>query len=101
GAEHASNHAARAAEGVQHKVAWIEAAFHRDFMDEVADLGGSHAVDPEGRLLSAYATRARDFFAEDSPRASRVELHAAAEEDSRVHVTDEHEHVGQGRLRAA
>ena len=96
GAEHAGHDPARSAEGVQNEVARIEPALHRDFMDEIADLGGGDPVDAECGFLNGHAQGPGDLLVENAACVFRIETHRPAEEDIGIHVADEHEHVGQG-----
>ena len=100
-AEYAAKQAAGAAEGMQHEVARVEAAFDRDLVDEVGDLRRGDAVDADGGILHAHAERRRDLLGEDLPSLCRVEGDGAAEEGAGVHVAYQQHDIREGGLAAA
>ena len=79
-AEHAAEQAARAAEGVQHEIPGVEAAFDGDLVDQVGDLRCGDAVDADGGLFHAHAERLRDLLREDPPGGLGIERDGAAQE---------------------
>ena len=97
-AEHAAEQAAGAAEGVQHEVSGVEAAFDGDLVDQVGDLRRGDAVDADGGILHAHAERLRDRLREDPPGGLGIEGDGAAEEGTRVHVANQQHDIGERGL---
>ncbi|MCY1240562.1 hypothetical protein D9M72_534170 [compost metagenome] len=83
---------------MQHEVARVQPAFHRDLTNQIGDLRRRHAIDPERCLLNRQTQRTGNLFLEYASSALLVEFHSTPEKDLRIHVADQHEHVGQRRL---
>ena len=69
-----------------------------DLVDQVGDLRRGYPEDAEGRLLYRKAEWVGNLRFESSARRPDIQRHGAAQEDVRIHIADQGEHVGERHL---